>query len=383
MLIVARAGVLLQDLYTKGLAPAPSRILIRAGSTPSGTTAIRVVGTDGQTLTDRSVAGDWASLLLSPKGAYVYANASGSPSASTDNAEVVRLADGTVVWQGLVAQAAFARDDQHFSYIPSSMTPPIRLRDLASGADTTPASTQPPLNAPPVSLTLVASTADRVVVSSGGGPVGYRLWFMNWQTAISPFATDTPSFTDEVLGGLDPSGTRALWSRQTNGYDGNPVAFVGAYEIDFSTTASQSVPVNGLDCYGRPASSFAYQVVAGAVQRCTCGDGACTTIATVPANPDMWTPRIVASANGASLVVVYDWPLNRLPTTFPDMPWLSSAGTLIATLPNGSVTIDDSGRLVLIHQSPLTGTNRIGIADPATGNITWIGTPAGARIVYE
>ena len=138
-------------------------------------------------------------------------------------------------------------------------------------------------------------------------------------------------------------------------------------------------------CYGQ-ASGVSYKLApgGGAVQACACGSGSCTTIATLPPLDDGgWLPQLIVNANRSVVVVEYVWPLNRLPFSFPEVKCLSATGQLLASLPAGTPTVDDSGQLVLLREAGLGISYRLGIANLATGAFTWLGTPVSAAIVYE
>jgi hypothetical protein len=340
----------------------------------------------GQTAADLTVAGAWESFQLSPKGGYLYANAY-VPARGVDLGAVIRLADGMTVWRAEIVQSGFARDDSHFFYVPVEPNPPVRVLNLANGNDLIPSLRQPVFTTQPgVSLSLVATAGDRAVIQSDGvNEFGRLLWSMDWQVNINRIGTDMPTYTDEYLQGFDPSGEKLVWSRQTNGLDGKPVSYVGAYEVDFAAMTAAAWTGTDFDCYGRATdTSFRLTPGGGAVQACACGSGTCTTIATLPAVDDAgWTPQLIVSANRKVVVVGYAWPLNRLPFSFPEVQCLSATGQLLASLPAGTPMVDDTGQLVLLREPGLGISYRLGIANLATGAFTWLGTPVSAAIVYE
>ena len=385
----ARPGGLLGR--SPGLAepPAPSWILIRAAPPAAGSAKVRMLTVGGQTAADLSVAGaTWESFQLSPQGGYLYANAY-VPARDVDLAAVVRLSDGMTLFRQEVGQSAFARDDSHFFYLPTNgLQPPVRVVDLATQTDIIPSLRQPVfMTQPGVTVTLVATTRDRAVIQTDGvNQFGRLLWSMDWAANITRFGSDMPTYNDEYLQTFDPSGGKATWSRQTNGLDGKPIVYAGAFEVDFASMAAGAWSGTDFACYGRPTDDLSYKLTAGgdAVQACACGSGTCTTIATLPAVSDAgWSPRLIVSANRKVVVVGYDWPLNRLPASFPQVTCLSATGQLLASLPAGTPMVDDTGQLVLLREPGLGISYRLGIANLATGAFTWLGTPVSAAIVYE
>lgn len=358
-------------------------IFITAQSTPAGTTKLRMVGIDGQLAAEHSVAGAWDWLGLSPKNGYLYATRSVFDSG--DIAAVFRVADSSVVWQGgPIAQVIFPRDGEPLVYVPFDRAMPIRLVDLATATDSAPALTQPVFALQPgVWVTLVASTGARMVLQTDGvGRYGRLLWSMDWQARITRFGATMPEYTDEYFLGFDPTETKAVWQSQTNGNDGQPIVYVGAYQIDFASGLVG--PFSGTtECFGRPSQST-FKIDSGAVQSCPCSGAACSTIATLPALENGWTPSIQRSADGNALLITYGWARNAAPRApFPDIKCFSASGAVLATLPYGTATMDPTGQIVLYREVLATTLGRTGIVNLATGNVAWINPAPMMQFGYE
>ena len=119
-----------------------------------------------------------------------------------------------------------------------------------------------------------------MIQTDGVGRYGRLLWSMDWQAKITRFGARMPEYTDEYFLGFDPTETKAIWQSQTNGNDGQPIVYVGAYQIDFGSMIVG--PFSGpSECFGQPSLST-YKVDSGNVQVCPCSGAACTTIATLP-----------------------------------------------------------------------------------------------------
>jgi hypothetical protein len=359
----------------------PFRIFITAVSTPANTTKARLVGIDGQRLAEHSVAGAWEGLGLSPKNDYLYAIRSVFDSG--DVAAVFRVADGRLVWQGgPVAQIMFPREGEPLVYVPYDRVTPVRLVDLAAGTDVAPALTQPVFAIQPgVWVTLIASTGARMVILTDGvGRYGRLLWSMDWQAKITRFGAQMPEYTDEYFLGFDATGTKAVWQSQTNGNDGQPIVYAGAYQIDFASMIAG--PFSGpFECFEDPSRST-FKIDAGALQTCPCGGAACTTIATLPALENGWFPNVQASADGKTLIT-YAWGRNAAPKIFPDIKCFSASGAVLATLPYGTASMDPTGQILLYREAAGTVLGRTGIVDLATGTVAWISAAPQTRFMYE
>jgi hypothetical protein len=273
-------------------------------------------------------------------------------------------------------------------YVPIDRSIPVRVLDLATRAETSPALTQPAFATQPgVWVQLVATTKDRaVILTEGVGKFGRLLWAMNWQAKVDRLGPDTPEYTDEYFSTFSPSGGKALWSRQTNGLDGNPIASAGAYQADLTTLASSAWTDTNVDCFERPNRTvFALKggtTTSRVVQACVCG-GACTDIATITVPDGRWIPQLSVSANGSVAVVSHAWGLGSAPTAYPDITCLSLTGQVLATMPFGLAQVDATGQMVLLQEGRQTGQGRLGIVNLATGALTWVGTASRYAIVYE
>ena len=115
------------------------------------------------------------------------------------------------------------------------------------------------------------------------------------------------------------------------------------------TTARTTWDGADFSCFRRP-SEVAFKIVGSALQSCACGDNTCTTIATLPAVPQSgWLPRLLVSADRRTVVVGYDWGLNSLPTSYPEIVALRANGDVIGRFSFGFAELDDTGQLLLIR----------------------------------
>jgi hypothetical protein len=359
--------------------------LIRAASSPAGTVKARVMTADGQTEKELSIPGAYEAMQLSPRRGYLFAVARGSTDSPTDGI-VVRVADGSVIWKGAIAQSGFSHDDRRFLYVPKDRSTPVRILDLDKGTETTPALTQTAFASQPgVWVTLEAATDDLAVIQTDGvDKFGRLLWTMDWQAKVDRLGSDMPTYTDEYLTTFDPTGGKAAWQRQTNGLDGNPVVSKGSFEMDFATRTTAAFSASSWECFGRP-DDLDFIIDNGAVKACVCGTGACTTLTTLPTLEVGYLPSLLVSANRSVVVVKYDWTRNALPTTYPDILCLSATGKLLATVPAAVPEVDATGQLVVVREQRSPG--RVGVVDLSNGTLTWLGTSSSTtnmyRIVYE
>jgi hypothetical protein len=127
-----------------------------------------------------------------------------------------------------------------------------------------------------------------------------------------------------------------------------------------------------------------FRIVGSAVQSCSCGDGTCHAIATLPVvSEGGWSPRLLVSDDRQAIVVAYDWPLNRQPTSYPDLVALRASGDVIARIPFGFAQLDATGTLLLtIPFGSGPHSTQVGIANLVAGTVVWIDR-ASAAIIYE
>jgi hypothetical protein len=161
-----------------------------------------------------------------------------------------------------------------------------------------------------------------------------------------------------------------------------PSVYVGAYEMAFAGT--QAAPWSGTDarCFGRTTEKT-FKLSGGMLQSCNCGDGACTTIAMLPALESGWISQLIMNADRRTVMVTHAWARNARPLTSPDMLCYSASGQLLATFPQGAAELDATGQIVLLRagsSSPNAG--QTAIVDLASGQTHWLGNVAAA-IAHE
>jgi len=364
----------------------PSRILIHAQASATGPNKVRVLAPDGEITNEHTITGSWEAFDLSPARGYLYASRHVDAGDTTVGA-VIRITDGTIVWQRDVKSAGFARDDSRFIYSPTDFGSPVRVLNPATGAEVAPTPGQPPWATPPnIPYAYVQGTLSNraMLMVSGNSADGNLLYSIDWQGIVRRFGSEVPRYSNEYLHAVDPGGNKVLWSRDTNGLDGNPATHVGAFELDFASMMEGPWTGTDYSCFGRPAEVF-FTLVGSSLQSCACESGTCTPIATLPALPEVgWLPRVVTNVAKTVAVVTYDWPLNRQPTQYPNLRCFAPNGQLLATVPFGSPEIDETGQLVLLHPSLGTGWEHA-IVDLSRGSVSMIGMPPGwsPRIIYE
>jgi hypothetical protein len=368
----------------------PSSMVVTAHASPAVNTKVRRFAVDDRSASDLTIAGTWTSVGVSPKRDYLAA--AGNLVASAADFVIIRLADEAVVFNQQVVQAAFGLDGRHFLYVPADRRIPVRVLDLATRADTTPALTQPAFATQPGTwVQLVATTNDRAVILTEGigGRLGRLLWSMDWQTKVDRLGADTPEYTEEYFQRFNPSGSKVLWSRQTNGLDGQPIVYAGAYAMDFAGMTSGAWMGPSWDCFERPnevAFSLASSLSSTAdrkLQACNCATGLCSDIATLPIPEQGWVPGFAKSANRGIAVISWGWSLNRREVLYPEVKVFDATGKVLATMPYGIAEVDATGRMMLFNEGLPTSARRLGIVNLTTGAVTWVGTPARAVIVYE
>ena len=260
-----------------------------------------------------------------------------------------------MVWRGWSASGGFARDDRHFVFVAGNLADLPHVIDLMTGAEVVATSTQIPPIAP-VSIGIDAVLNGWAVFRAQWNTYGLLLWTLDWQGRVSRFGPDMPMYVDDYLQGFDPAGTKAIWSRQTNGGGGQPATYLGAFEFDLATSTSTSWTGSDFSCFGRPGQ-IAFKIAASEVQSCACGGSTCTTIATLPAPPEVgWIPYLLVSSDRRTVVVITTGSLSRIPNSYPEVLCLRAGGEVIARVPWGLVTLDDTGQLLLIR--PWAGARR-------------------------
>jgi hypothetical protein len=364
---------------------AQSVILIRSAATSGDVVKIKMVATGGALVGAQTFSGRWEAFELSPKRGYVYALALDRTAASRTSA-VIRLSDGRVVWQGFATEAGFARDDRHFVFLPGTASELPHVIDLATGAKIASTSTQIPPDHTGVSLGINAVLNDRAVIRASWDSYGELFWAVDWQGRVTKLGADMPMYVSEYLRGFDPTGARAILSRQHNGGDGR-TDYLGDFEIDLGTNTVTPWSGPEFSCFGRPGEA-AFKIDSGAVHACSCSDGTCRALATLPPVPTTpgvltgWSPRLLVSADRRTVVVTYEWISQIAPGSFPEILCLRASGEVITRLPWGLAELDDTGQLLLIR--PFGGPiSNLRIANLVTGTVTVLDPAQKAVIVYE
>jgi len=360
-------------------APMASALLISAATTAGDHVSVKAVRADGTLIGSASLSGAWNAMQLSPRRVYIAAQ---GQAANPNVNAVFRLSDGQKVWQGSAVTAGFTPDDRHFVYLPGNVTALPRVLDLVQGAETASTSSQIPLLSG-LTLGLYGVVNDWAVLGTQWNGYGLLLWAVDWQGSVTRFGSDMPMAVDETLHGFDPGAAKAVFSRQANGSDGQPTSYLGGFAFDFAAKAS--TPWNGIDftCFGRP-SEVAFRIVGSTVQSCSCADSTCQAIATLPALTESWVPVLLVSDDRQTIVVDYQWPFQRAPTSFPDILALRASGQMIARLSFGFAQMDNTGRL-LVLSSFVSGPHagQLGIVNLVAGTVVYMDGASGYSIIYE
>jgi hypothetical protein len=300
------------------------------------------------------------------------------------SAVVLRTQDGSPAVQGIVtmyypSSAAFSPDDRHFVYVPFWCEEALRVVSLPGGQTAsvpTAALSCPGLaqNTPILGglLTDGAIVSDRPAPSSNG----HRLWFVDWQGTVTPFdGSGAPSAADAGLVQIHPGGSRALWSRNTNGV-------VETFEFDSATRQSQPFVQAQPECYGRAtATRFALQ--GQSIIACPCASDACTPIATLPTLPEPYSPALVPSPDQRFVAVRYDWYLDRLPLSEAQALLFDARGTLLITLPNGAIAFDRTSGLAMDCYPTGRASQDCALVNLATTGVTTLPGINSYGFVYE
>jgi hypothetical protein len=250
------------------------------------------------------------------------------------------------------------------------------ILDLAGGSDVASTSTQIPTTG--VSLFLYAVVNDGAVFGTSWGDYNALLWTVDWRGTITHVGPDLPKSSIETLHAVNPAGTKALWSRQMYGTNPPPPEM---FELDFASHGVTTWSGPDSSCFGRP-EEVAFKIALTSVQSCACATGVCKTIATLPAMTDPgWIPSLLVTADRKTLVVTYQWPLNRGPASYPEILCFRASGELITRVPYGMARLDDTGQLMLVTPWPVA--RRIAIVELASGTTTSVDGGYGATFIYE
>ena len=354
----------------------PSVILIRAIADTGDVVKVKALEPSGAIVMTQTLAGAWNGFEMSPGRGYLTAQLS---TTETLTNAVVRVSDGHIVWQGSVGLSGYSPDDRHFVYFTPGT--PYRLPsvvDLTTGAEIASTTTLIP-SGDILALQLLAVLDQRAVINLSWQTYPDLLWTVDWQGKVTPFKSDVPMQVIETFRGVDPTGTKAVWSRTGTG--GSSGADLGAFEIDLATNASTTWSGPDYSCFGRPGDIF-FKIAANDVQSCACGDGACRTIATFPAVSDSrWHPRLHVSADRQTVVVGFDWNSQQVVVNPPEILCLRASGEVNMRLPWGRVTLDETGQLLLLGKQP--APSQTGIVNLVAGTVSWIDQLPRTAIVYE
>ena len=142
---------------------------------------------------------------------------------------------------------------------------------------------------------------------------------------------------------------------------------------------------NGGDygCFARPTTNV-FSRSDTMLQSCSCSDGTCTTIATLPEIPSGYNVSLSMDPGRRVVMVGYRWPGQIPIAPNPDILCYSASGQLLASIPHGAVELDRTGQIALLYSSSgSTNAGQYAIVDLASGQTHWLGTVAAATFVYE
>jgi hypothetical protein len=354
----------------------PSSILIHALRDSAESGRARVVSMTGQRLDEIDVPGERTYFELSPERKYVYASALDPSTSELDHSVVLERKSGALVWEGILRDSGFARDDSHFLFIGD--TGDTTIVDLESGAATaaSPFTSIEAVSSEGAVMTKHASTGDRL-----------SLWWLDWQAQSAPFDPDTPAGAwDSFVAFLRQSRNVLWWRTYLEAEPASPRLPTGLNEFGVNTLVSDRLDTQPQSSCIQGDWTVYYQLDGEALQSCDCMSAACTNIAAVPPAEGGWIHQ-ARSMPGGTVLIDLGWARDAGPEMFPDLLLYSPQGELLLSLPYGKFEVDVSGRLghhrAYGPDGMIATGNAISVVDMATLTVTPIAEVGKSGIAYE